>query len=151
MRATVLAAGAALIAGLTIAASAAGSRAVTPTVIARNLPGYGTVLSIPSGQALYVLTSDPAGGTRCYGACTKSWRPLIASRAPVAGAGAKTSLLSTFRRKDGRKQVMYDHHALYTYVGADQAAGAGSATDGGIWVLESPAGKAIKQTAGGGY
>ena len=109
------------------------------------------MLAIPSGQALYVLTSDPAGATRCYGACTKTWRPLIATRSPVAGPGAKSSLLSTFRRTDGRKQVMYDHHALYTYVGSDQAAGAGSSTDGGIWVLESPAGKAIKQTAGGGY
>jgi predicted lipoprotein with Yx(FWY)xxD motif len=154
MRAPILAAAAALIAGLAIPAAAAGSHATpasAPTVVARSLPGYGTVLAIPSGQALYVLTNDPAGATRCYAACTKSWRPLIASGAPVAGAGANASLLSTFRRTDGRRQVMYDHRALYLYAGSDQAAGAGSSTHGGIWVLVSPSGKAIKQTTSGGY
>jgi len=42
--------------------------------------------------------------------------PLITSGKPLATAGAKASLLGTTKRPDGRLQVTYNHHPLYTFV-----------------------------------
>ena len=74
---------------------------------------------------------------------------------PKAVAGAKASLLATAKRQDGRKQVRYGGHLLYTYVGArslglpprDRKPGDvnGQGVIGAWWVL-SPAGKPIKKT-----
>lgn len=115
------------------------------------MSGYGTVLASGTGKALYLLTADPSGGSRCTGSCTTQWHPLTVSGSPHAGQGVKASLLSTFRRGDGSTQVLYNHHALYTYSGAGAASGAGIAADGGIWYLVSPAGKAVRSTTSGGY
>jgi predicted lipoprotein with Yx(FWY)xxD motif len=121
------------------------------TVTTEHLAGYGTVLATSAGQALYVLTADPPGGSRCVGSCTTKWHPLTASGAPTAGRGVKQSLLSTFRRSDGSEQLVYNNHALYTYSGYGQSGGAGITAYGGIWYLVSPSGKAIEQTTSGGY
>jgi predicted lipoprotein with Yx(FWY)xxD motif len=133
------------------ARSSGAARALSETVIAEQLPGYGTVLATSSGEALYVLTADPPDGSKCVGSCTSKWHPLIANGAPTAGPGVKQSLLSTFTRSDGSEQLIYNDHALYTYTGPGQAGGAGITADGGIWYLVSPAGKAIEQTTSGGY
>ena len=45
---------------------------------------------------------------RCF------WPPLIASGKPVATAGVKATLLGTTKRADGRLQVTYNHHPLYS-------------------------------------
>ena len=128
------------------ASAPAGSATVrTMTVI-----GYGTVLAT-SGHPLYLLSSDPPGGSRCRGGCTSTWLPLAAKGAPTAGPGVKGSLLSTFRRSDGSTQVLYDRHALYTHKGRGLVSGAGVRSEGGTWYLVAPSGKAITRTKSGGY
>lgn len=122
-----------------------------PTVTTVHIAGYGTVLATGSGAALYVLTADPRGGSRCSGSCSSEWHPLLDARSPTAGPGVEASLLSRFRRSDGGEQVLYDGRALYTYAGSGIAGGAGVTADGGIWFLVSPAGKPVEQTSGGGY
>jgi predicted lipoprotein with Yx(FWY)xxD motif len=131
--------------------SGSGSGSSSATVTTKNISGYGTALTTSSGQALYLLTADPPGGSKCSGSCASEWHPLIASGTPTAGPGVQSSLLSTFKRSDGSEQVAYDKHALYTYTGQGPAAGAGVAADGGIWYLVAPSGKAIKATTGNGY
>ena len=128
------------------ASAPAGSATVrTMTVI-----GYGTVLAT-SGHPLYLLSSDPPGGSRCRGGCTSTWPPLTAKGTPTAGPGADSSLLSTFRRADGTTQVLYDKHALYTHKGRGLVSGAGVRSEGGTWYLVAPSGKAITKTKSGGY
>lgn len=147
-----LLAGASLLAGCGGSGSGAGrAPASSATVVTKHIAGYGTVLATSSGQALYVLTSDPPGGTRCTGACTVRWHPLLEQGRPTAGPGVNPSMLSTFKRSDGRVQVLYDDRALYTYTGSGQAGGAGIPDGDGIWFLISPAGKPVEQTTGGGY
>ena len=128
-------------------ASSGGSATVTVS----KLPGYSSVLTTSSGQAVYLLTADPSGGSKCAGSCTTDWPPLVATQSLRAGPGVKASLLSTFKRSDGKEQVMYNHHALYTHKGQGAASGAGVAADGGVWYLVSPAGSAVKSTSAGGY
>jgi predicted lipoprotein with Yx(FWY)xxD motif len=132
----------------TVASKAAGSAA---TVSTTKVPGYGTVLATSNGSPLYLLTADPSGGSSCTGACATQWPPLTATGKPAAGPGTNQSLLSSFTRTDGSVQVLYAGHALYTHPGTTATAVAGTASDGGIWYLVSPSGKAIKTTNGSGY
>lgn len=114
--------------------------------------GLRKVLATAKGTPLYLFTGDPAGGSKCVGACAKQWEPLTVSGKPTAGSGANAEMLSTFKRSDGHTQVLYNGHALYTHSSTASAGSvAGTASDGGIWYLVSPAGKAITHTNSGGY
>jgi predicted lipoprotein with Yx(FWY)xxD motif len=123
----------------------------TATVTSKNVPGYGTVLSTSSGKTLYVLSTDPKGGSKCAATCVSKWKPLTPQGKPTAGPGVSSSLLSTFKRSDGTTQVLYNGHALYTYTVPGATAGAGVTADGGTWYLVSPSGQAIKPTGSGYY
>ena len=115
-----------------------------------NVVGYGKVLAV-SGQPVYLLSSDPPGGSKCTGGCTSTWPPLTTKGRPGAGPGADSSLLSTFKRSDGTTQVLYDKHALYKHKGRGLVSGAGVKSEGGTWYLVSPSGKPIKSTKRGDY
>ncbi len=130
-----------------------GGSADAVTVKAFELPGYGTVLATAGGQPLYLLTSDPDGATRCVNSCTKEFKPLTAKGDLTAGDGVNADMLDTFKRDDGGSQVLYNRHALYTYVRPDAGVGAGAGVEygGGTWYLVDPSGIAINTTAAGGY
>jgi predicted lipoprotein with Yx(FWY)xxD motif len=150
--ATILSAGAFIIAGCGSGGSSSSTvSASSATVSAKHEPGYGNVLVDSAGQPVYMLTSDPSGRSRCSGSCAKSWPPLTAKGSPTAGPGADGSLLSTFARSDGTKQVEYNHHALYTYTGSGLVAGEGVASNGGIFYLVAPSGKPVTRTTAGHY
>jgi len=112
--------------------------------------GYGTVLVSAANQPIYILSSDPAGSSKCSGSCAKTWKPLTVSGAPRGGSGITSSMLSSFKRSDGTTQVLYDKHALYTHAGS-AASAAGTASDGGVWYLINAKGQAVKSTTSGGY
>jgi predicted lipoprotein with Yx(FWY)xxD motif len=116
------------------------------TVDVRSVKGYGDVLVTSSGHTLYLLTSDPPGQSSCTGSCAIVWPPLVAGHLLKAGPGVKASLLSSFTRSDGVRQVLYNKHALYTYeedADPGMVTGQGVETYGGIWWLVSPDGRAI--------
>jgi predicted lipoprotein with Yx(FWY)xxD motif len=121
------------------------------TVKVAKLSGYGTALVTASGKSVYLLTSDPAGSSKCSGSCAKIWPPVTVSGSPSAGSGVDSSKLSTFKRSDGTTQVLYDKHALYTYSGQGSTSGEGQASFGGVWYLVGPNGAAIKKSSAGGY
>lgn len=127
------------------------SSSSSATVSTTKVPGYGTVLASAKGAPLYLLTSDPSGGSSCSGSCAKQWPPLTVSGKPTAGSGVSASMLSSFKRSDGSTQVLYNGQALYTHPGLSASAVAGTASDGGIWYLVSPSGKPIKSTTSSGY
>jgi predicted lipoprotein with Yx(FWY)xxD motif len=77
---------------------------------------FGPVLFSGSDRALYLFTRDPRNGTRCYGRCAEAWPPFYAKRRPRAGRGVDVDLLGTITRRDGRRQVSYRGHALYSYL-----------------------------------
>jgi predicted lipoprotein with Yx(FWY)xxD motif len=128
----------------------ASARAGSATVGTITVIGYGKALAT-SGHPLYLLSSDPPGGSRCTDGCTSTWPPLTTKGPPTAGPGADSSLLSTSKRADGSTQVLYDKHALYMHRGRGLVSGAGVRAEGGIWYLVGPSGKAIKKTKSGGY
>jgi predicted lipoprotein with Yx(FWY)xxD motif len=82
---------------------------------------------------------------------------LIAVGKSATGAGAKASLVGTTKRADGRIQLTYRGHPLYTFANDSkpgQTSGEGVNAFGGSWYVVSPAGSTVvkqKTTAGGGY
>jgi predicted lipoprotein with Yx(FWY)xxD motif len=123
----------------------------TGTVKVTKISGYGSALVTASGKSVYVLSTDPAGSSKCSGSCAKTWMPVTVSGSPSAGSGIDSSKLSSFKRSDGTTQALYNKQALYTYSGQGATSGEGQAADGGIWYLVSPSGAAIKKSSSGGY
>ena len=78
--------------------------------------GLGRILVDGRGRTLYLFQKDKHGKSACTRKCAGFWPPLITSGKPLATAGAKASLLGTTKRADGRLQVTYNHHPLYTFV-----------------------------------
>ena len=111
----------------------------------------GTALADARGRALYFRAVDGTRKSTCYGTCAAAWPPLLTSAKPLAGLGAKQTLLGTTKRTDGKLQVTYAGHPLY-YFGQDlkpgQITGQGTA---GTWWLVAPTGKKIAKLPGGGY
>jgi hypothetical protein len=67
----------------------------------------------------------------------------------TASGSAQASDLSTITRSDGTKQVTYDGHPLYYFVGDSgpgTASGQGSDNFGAKWWLVSPAGSDVTGT-----
>ncbi len=103
---------------------------------------YGKVLFTSGGKALYVFEADKGKTSHCYGACAKSWPPLLTKGTPVAATGADHMLLGVTMRKDGADQVTYDGHPLYTYSG-DAVGKAGCQhidAFGALWLVIEPNG-----------
>jgi predicted lipoprotein with Yx(FWY)xxD motif len=145
-------------------ATASTAPATTPsgqaaTVGMANNGGLGKILVDSQGRTLYLFQADKGTKSSCTGACASAWPPVRASGKPVAGSGIAASKLGTTPRSDGKPQVTYNGHPLYTFA-SDQspgdATGQGVNAFGALWYTVSPAGAAVTTSAssssgGGGY
>ena len=126
-------------------ASAHGTTARGTTVkIAKSR--LGRILVDTRGITLYDFVADKHGRSSCYGACATYWPPLLTKGKPHAGTGVRASLLGTTKRKDGKLELVYNHHPLYYFVGdrkPGQTTGQGLNQFGAPWWALSPAGKEI--------
>ena len=151
----------AVTASLTVGLSSglAATRSAGRATVAVGSTSLGRILVNSRGRTLYLFEKDKRGKSACAGGCAAYWPPLITSAKPRATAGAKAALLGTTRRADGRLQVTYNHHPLYTFVGdtaKGQTNGEGLNNFGAGWDVLSPAGAKIEKTDamsgdGGGY
>jgi predicted lipoprotein with Yx(FWY)xxD motif len=109
---------------------------------------YGRLLVDGRGHTLYLFTRDAGKSrSRCYGACAKAWPPFYTNGSPRAGRGAKSGLLGTTVRRNGKRQVTYNGHPLYYYVSEDQPGEIlcqNVEEFGGVWLVTAPTGKAIR-------
>jgi predicted lipoprotein with Yx(FWY)xxD motif len=145
----ILAAGLLLVAACATAATAgrATVRATTGTAMVTTRSGpAGTYLTDGAGKSLYLFAADTGPTSTCVGSCATYWPPMTTTGTPTAGPGVTASMLSTSPRPDGTKQVDYNGHPLYYYIGdqaAGDTAGQGKNLSGGLWWLVAPTGKAI--------
>src|SRR3954449_9945618 len=112
--------------------------------------GLGSILVDSRGRALYLWLADMGAKSTCNGACAAAWPPLLTTRAPAAGSGAKASLLGTTKRSDGAEQVTYNRHPLYLFRGdtaSGQTTGQGSTGFGAPWYVLSPGGNQLTGSA----
>jgi predicted lipoprotein with Yx(FWY)xxD motif len=123
----------------------------------------GKILVNSKGRTLYMFQADQGTTSACNDACAVNWPPLE-NAAPKAGKAAKSSLLTTSTRADGKTQVVYNGHPLYTFQADTKAGntnGQGVNAFGGLWYATSPAGNAVTKapssggssttSGGGGY
>jgi predicted lipoprotein with Yx(FWY)xxD motif len=115
-------------------------------VVSTATTSLGRILVDSRGRTLYLFQKDTNAKSACAGQCASFWPPLIASGKPVTAAGAKASLLGTTKRADGRMQVTYNHHPLYTFVKdtkKGQTNGEALSAFGAKWYAVSPAGARV--------
>jgi predicted lipoprotein with Yx(FWY)xxD motif len=126
-------------------ALAAPSKGGSATVGVRST-SLGRILVDGRGHTLYLFEKDKRGSS-CYGACAAYWPPLLSSTKPHAARGARTSLLGLSKRMNGKRQVTYAGHPLYSFVGdkrAGQTTGEGLTDFGAAWDAVAASGRAVE-------
>ena len=140
----------AAIASALVAASVALAASTTLT-IEKAKPG--TVVVTSNQRALYLFAKDSSGRSNCSGSCAQAWPalPAVGSLSVAKGSGLNQKLLGKMRRSDGKLQVTYNRHPLYTFSGDKKAGdikGEGVNAFGAHWYLVSPGGSAVKPRRG---
>jgi predicted lipoprotein with Yx(FWY)xxD motif len=137
--------------GIGTAALAAGSSS-SPTVKTRST-SLGTILVDSKGRTLYLFEKDTKNKSKCSGACAANWPPALVSGKPKAGGKAVASKLGTTKRSDGKTQVTYAGHPLYTFILDKNKPGStkGEGVDafGAEWYVVGTNGKKIEHHSGG--
>jgi predicted lipoprotein with Yx(FWY)xxD motif len=120
----------------------------TGAVVKLGRSNLGRIIVDSHGRTLYLFARDKRGKSTCYGTCASYWPPLITRGKPRASSGARSELVGTTPRKDGKLQVTYHGHPLYRFFGdggAGQITGEGLNDFGGRWYAVSAAGSAVRK------
>ena len=142
-----LSCGAALISSLPLATAA--TRTAGAKITMEKTSKFGKILANGKGFTVYAYSKDSPGKQECQNVskCIMLWPPVTTKGKPVAGPGVQQSMLGTIKLKNGKLQVTYNGHPLYTYIadGAPhQTFYVGKFQAGGTWPAVSAAGKLIK-------
>src|SRR6185312_4045192 len=119
--------------GLVLAGASSPVPAATGTSLKTATIDGGTVLTNAKGFTLYSFAPDTPGTSKCYGSCAAYWPPVTGAAAASPGVPGR---VSTIQRTDGSRQLTYNGHPLYTYVGDSapgQARGNNLNLNGGVW------------------
>src|ERR1700751_4358156 len=112
----------------------------------------GSILINASGHTLYLFKADSGTMSACPGACATAWPPLLAKGTPTAGTGLTASKLGTITRSGGNRQVTYNGHPVYVYIGDKKPGdvnGQGVTAFGAAWYVVSRTGQRISSHAKG--
>jgi predicted lipoprotein with Yx(FWY)xxD motif len=120
-----------------------------PATLGVESTSLGKILDDGQGRTLYVFQGDTGTKSNCSGACATNWPPLTSAN-PTVGKGASASMTATTKRSDGKTQVTYNGHPLYTFTGDSgpgDTSGQGVSAFGGLWYALSPAGRQVTASA----
>jgi predicted lipoprotein with Yx(FWY)xxD motif len=128
--------------------SSSGSASTGGTTLKLTHASVGQILVDSRGYTVYQFTADHPNTDSCVKVtgCTSTWPPLTVSGQATAGSGVKKSLLGTIKLPNGRHQVTYAGHPLYTYSGDSSQANTsylGVSSFGGTWLAVSATGSAV--------
>jgi predicted lipoprotein with Yx(FWY)xxD motif len=99
----------------------------------------GKVLEASSGLVLFIFSRDSKNKDVCQKLkatmCPDIWPALTTKTKPTGGPGVKGSLLGTIKLSNGKKQITYKGHPLYTFGGDSpgDTSYVGQAAQGGRW------------------
>jgi predicted lipoprotein with Yx(FWY)xxD motif len=106
----------------------------------------GSVLVDSGGRTLYLFEGDRPDVSTLSAAGQAIWPPVTSKARPAAMGGANVALIGTIPEPGGARQVTYNGHPLYYYVGdqhSGQTTGQGLNQFGARWYVLSSAGRAI--------
>jgi predicted lipoprotein with Yx(FWY)xxD motif len=132
--------------GFLAAGSVAGSATTANATVSLRKTKLGPILVNAQGHTIYLFAKDRNGKSTCSGSCARFWPPLLSRGKPTAGPGVEPTLVGTTRRSNGRLQVTYNKHPLYSYSldkRAGQTNGEGNFGFGGKWYAISAKGTAV--------
>ena len=134
---------------VTAVSAVAAQAASGPTVKLANT-NKGKILTNGRGFTLYEFSRDTPGKDNCVSisGCLQVWPPVTTSGKIKAGKGVKRSLLGKITLPNGRKQVTYAGHPLYTYVadgGPGETSYIGVFQSGGRWYALNASGHLVKK------
>jgi predicted lipoprotein with Yx(FWY)xxD motif len=132
-------------ASATSSPSASATASATLTVKTASM---GQFLTDGSGKTLYLFEADKTSQSMCSGACAGAWPPFMTSGNVTASSGVNQSKIGTTTRSDGSKQVTYNGHPLYYFIGdvsAGDTSGQGKNAFGAEWYVVSPSGEKIEK------
>jgi predicted lipoprotein with Yx(FWY)xxD motif len=133
-----------------IAVRGAAAAPSSGTVVRVAKSGLGRMLVDGRGRTLYLFEADRNGKSMCSGSCVSFWPPLVAKGKPKAGSGVSARLLGTIKRSDGRMQVTYAGHPLYTFsldTRAGSTKGEGLNDFGAHWFAVGASGRKLVKRA----
>jgi predicted lipoprotein with Yx(FWY)xxD motif len=133
MIAATLAVAALVLLGVAVAGASPAPPGATGTALKTATIGGTTVLTNAKGFTLYSFAPDTPSSSKCYGSCAAYWPPVTGTTAAGHGLPGKTA---TITRTGGARQLTYNGHPLYTYIGdtaPGQAHGNNLNLNGGLW------------------
>jgi len=119
--------------GAAVAGASPPAPAATGTGLETATIGGTAVLTNASGFTLYWFAPDTPAASKCYGSCAAYWPPVTGTA--VASPGLPGTV-GTITRTGGSRQLTYNGHPLYTYIGdtaPGQAKGNSLNLNGGLW------------------
>ncbi|HEY2397556.1 MAG TPA: hypothetical protein VGH78_01065 [Solirubrobacteraceae bacterium] len=133
-------------------AVAGGSARKAPPVAGASAVGVkqtplGKTLVDANGRTLYLFEADTHGVSTLSPAGLAVWPAFTGATTPQARDGAVAADLATVAGPGGTRQVTYNGHPLYYYVGdhsPGSAAGQGLNQFGALWYALSPSGDAVR-------
>jgi len=131
---------------LAASAFAGGAASQANATLSLRQTNLGQILVSAKGRTLYLFMKDMNGRSACSGTCATYWPPLTNTGKLTVGPGIKRALVGTTKRADGRLQVTYNKHPLYTFAldkSAGQTKGQGSSNFGAKWYAVSAQGRAV--------
>lgn len=106
----------------------------------------GKTLVDANGRALYLFEADKPSVSTLSRAGLAVWPAFTAATTPQPKDGARASQISTITGAGGTRQVTYNGHPLYYYIGDQQPGdtrGQGLNQFGARWYVLSPSGSAV--------
>jgi predicted lipoprotein with Yx(FWY)xxD motif len=106
----------------------------------------GKTLVDANGRTLYLFRGDRPGVSTVSSAGLAVWPAFTPTAKPHVTGGASSTLISTVTRPGASRQLTYDGHPLYYYVGdrhPGDTRGQGLNEFGALWYVLSPSGRAV--------
>lgn len=119
---------------------------VPPTTAANNASfvvntqsAFGPYVSGKNSMTLYTFANDTAGVSKCINTCAVTWPPYtVASAADIYVLPNMTGNATTFKRADGKLQVVYRGAPVYFYSKDVKPGDLKGQGVGGVWFALKP-------------
>jgi predicted lipoprotein with Yx(FWY)xxD motif len=110
----------------------------------------GSTLVDAHGRTVYLFAADKPNVSKLSRAGFGVWPAFTATRVPRAAHGVSAANIGLIAGPNGTRQVTYNRHPLYYYVGDQKPGdtrGQGLNQFGALWYVLSPSGNATTKTA----